>query len=61
MTVPFTTEQFLDVFAHDNVSMWPAQDVLLLLGIVVAVFLLTTTRSSTVTPPILSRTGSRFL
>ena len=43
-----------DLFAHYNASVWPAQYVLLVLGIVVAVFLLTTTRSSTVTLPILS-------
>ena len=38
MNLPFTTEQFLEVFRNYNLSVWPMQVVLFLLG-VVAVYL----------------------
>jgi Family of unknown function (DUF6064) len=37
MNIPFTKEQFLDVFAHYNLTVWPFQIVLYLLAITVII------------------------
>jgi len=37
MTLPFTTDQFLDVFARYNVAVWPAQLLTYLLGLLCSV------------------------
>lgn len=54
MNVPFTTKQFFDVFAHYNAGIWPAQYVLIALGVAVAIALFVNVRSSTVALPILA-------
>jgi uncharacterized protein DUF6064 len=54
MNAPFTTEQFFDVFAHYNAGIWPAQYVLIALGVAVAIALFVDLRSSTVALSILA-------
>jgi len=38
MNIPFTKEQFLDVFAHYNMTVWPFQVVLNLLALIMIIF-----------------------
>lgn len=40
MSIPFTTDQFLDIFAKYNVAVWPAQLVIYLLGVSCVVLVL---------------------
>ena len=47
MNLPFTVDQFLGVFEQYNVSVWPAQILLLLLGLVALFFAYHPRRSST--------------
>lgn len=35
MTLPFTIEEFLKVFHHHNVAIWPAQIIALAIGLVI--------------------------
>jgi Family of unknown function (DUF6064) len=44
--MPFTVEQFLQVFSDYNLEIWPAQIVLLAAGIVIALLLIFRTRTS---------------
>lgn len=46
MNLPFTTDQFLDVFGLYNTSVWPAQIFLLLIALVSLLFSVFKTRSS---------------
>jgi hypothetical protein len=55
MTLPFTADQFLDIFAKYNVAVWPVQLLLYLLGVSCIVLVLTRgTRSSSIISLILS-------
>jgi len=38
MNLPFTVDQFLDVFAHYNMAVWPMQIILNLLALIIIIF-----------------------
>jgi len=55
MSLPFTTDQFLDIFAKYNVAVWPAQFALYLIGVLCLVLAVWRTRwSSSIISLILS-------
>ena len=47
MKIPFTVEQFFDVFGAYNTSIWPVQGVAYLLGIVILILAFRESKIST--------------
>ena len=46
MRLPFTTEQFLQVFGNYNLSVWPMQIILYVLGVIAVILAIRPTRNS---------------